>query len=987
LGNTIPVKVALTAEDQGVSAAIRQLGQELKNLKKNEQEASEGAISLSKAFQGIVAVAGLLKLAEIGKEAFDAAVDIGKMADKTGQSTEQLSVFHHVAEELGVSTEGVDKALVKAARSITEFEQGSSKAAKGFALLNIHQKDFSNLKPDQKIALVTERLGSMRAGLDKAQAAQLIFSRAGADFIPVANAIAGEGFDKVTESARKLGLLLSQDTTDAFRAAKASMQELSDVGKGAATQFEAGLLPAVADVAEGIVEAITSTDKGVESFKHLGEIAGTALRFIAFSLASVGIEAGHAFAEVEEAADFAFNHSVEAAKSAFAAIKGYIRSGIGGAAADAATQIATSGDKGTQDFATRFAAIATDNEKAQQALYDKMFPSDEEEAKRNKERIARLRPDKTTQPGGIPDDSKARDAARDDLRHQAELDRIAKAEEALLVRQLQDEISIWKAYEKQRETVEKNSYEDGQLTTEEFYRRRQADLKTETEKELQILRAELKATEDEITRAAEQRDSNTAKAGQFRGRAQHEGPTTTGGKEATGIARDYEGEASKNEASRLAALARFNELQTEINTTTIDGQTKSIALDTEKNKEQDADRKKVLEFEAQLAELQGKRVEKSLAEIEAQATEKREALQKAGVPTDQIDVEIAKWKQLTLAAAEFAKVEDEVQQKEKTFEIERNSFDIARNTIEAQQKTGQLTKSAAEKKINDLIAARLPLLKQEAAAELAIAQAALRQAQSTGNQNDIAKAQEQVAAAQNLEAEVTKLGIKTNQLATSVKGALSQDFQSFFNTLMSGTTSAGRAFAQLGISVVQSLEKIAAQLLINFALQKLTDALGLTSGGSKIAKTITTNDAIISSNAGAAGAAAFASVMEDLPFPANIAAAPGVMAAAIAAVLSNLALGSASQGAFLNKDMLVQAHAEEMVLPPHLSTGLDYAIRTGSFNPPEALSQPITSSRGGDTYGGDTYNLHHNGEDAKKVLERELVPMIKTARRQGKIRL
>jgi hypothetical protein len=50
--NTIPVKVAITAEDQGVSAAIRQLGQELKNLKKNEQEAAEGAISLSKAFEG-----------------------------------------------------------------------------------------------------------------------------------------------------------------------------------------------------------------------------------------------------------------------------------------------------------------------------------------------------------------------------------------------------------------------------------------------------------------------------------------------------------------------------------------------------------------------------------------------------------------------------------------------------------------------------------------------------------------------------------------------------------------------------------------------------------------------------------------------------------------------------------------------------------------------------------------------------------------------
>ena len=57
-------------------------------------------------------------------------------------------------------------------------------------------------------------------------------------------------------------------------------------------------------------------------FKHLGEIAGTALRYIVFGLFSVGIEAGHAFAELEEAADFAFNHTAEAAKTAFAAIAG-----------------------------------------------------------------------------------------------------------------------------------------------------------------------------------------------------------------------------------------------------------------------------------------------------------------------------------------------------------------------------------------------------------------------------------------------------------------------------------------------------------------------------------------------------------------------------------------------------------------------------------------------------------------------------------------
>src|ERR1700719_2525612 len=112
MSETPEVKVRLTAEDTGVSAAIRQLGQELKTLKVREQEAAEGAFSLTRAFEGLVAIGGVLKLEEIGREAFNAAVDISKMSDKTGLSTETLSVFHKVAEDVGASTEGVDKGLI-----------------------------------------------------------------------------------------------------------------------------------------------------------------------------------------------------------------------------------------------------------------------------------------------------------------------------------------------------------------------------------------------------------------------------------------------------------------------------------------------------------------------------------------------------------------------------------------------------------------------------------------------------------------------------------------------------------------------------------------------------------------------------------------------------------------------------------------------------------------------------------------------------------
>src|SRR6266481_5941665 len=210
------IKVKLTAEDTGVSAAIKELTSQLKNLKKQQDETAQSGLSLKKAFEGIAAAGALLKLTEFGKQAFDSAINIGKMADKTGLTTQGLSVFHHVAEEVGVETGAVDKALTKAAKSITEFEQGSTKAAKGFQLLGITQKDFAGLKPDEKIALVTDRVGKMGASFQKATAQQLIFGKGSSDLGLVLNSLGAQGFDKATEATKKLGLLLDQETTDAF---------------------------------------------------------------------------------------------------------------------------------------------------------------------------------------------------------------------------------------------------------------------------------------------------------------------------------------------------------------------------------------------------------------------------------------------------------------------------------------------------------------------------------------------------------------------------------------------------------------------------------------------------------------------------------------------------------------------------------------------------------------------------------------------------
>ena len=215
------VKVKLTAEDTGVAAAIKALGSQLQDLKKQGSDANAVLGQLSSAFETIISAAAVAKIVEFGEEVFNASVNVERMSQKTGLSAGMLSTFAKAAEESGVSTEQMNNSLGKLATNITEFQQGSTKAAAAFKALNLTQSDFKGLSPDQAVKLVTDRLGSMSNGLQKAAIAQQLMGRGGQSLIPVLNALAGQGFDVVTKAAQRTGQYMTDEmASDAATAAR-----------------------------------------------------------------------------------------------------------------------------------------------------------------------------------------------------------------------------------------------------------------------------------------------------------------------------------------------------------------------------------------------------------------------------------------------------------------------------------------------------------------------------------------------------------------------------------------------------------------------------------------------------------------------------------------------------------------------------------------------------------------------------------------------
>ncbi len=611
----------------------------------------------------------------------------------------------------------------------------------------------------------------MADGTQKAALAQELLGRGGAELIPVFNQLAGEGFEKAREEAEKFGLLIDGDTAESFKLLKKSMSDVEDVGKGITTQFTAGLGPAVTDVANAIVKA--TTKDGVGGFRKLGE------------------EAGKIFKDMTLVA-VAFTDTV---------VRSFWKAGedtknIGKAIGDVFTLgFSAANKKLGENIKSDYARIDADLQSREQKIFEELDGTTRLQDAANDKKNQNNRNAGPEKP--VIDETAALAA----LKRQEQEEAFAKSEFALLRTQLQDEIEVFKANAQQREQIEKSLYDQSQLTTAEYYARRKTDLQGETEKEIAILQAQLSAEKGELARARQDQVTNAAKAKQFG--------------QASPVGKEYAAAATKNNQDALAALAKIDELQTKIDVTKVNAATKALALDQQKSKADDQSEQQTLDFEKQLAELQGKRQESARAEIEAETKKRSDQIAQAGgdsATQARLKAELEQWKQLKLAVAAY----DDA--KKKT-EEDTKAFEIAKQAIELNQKSGKISPLESEREINQLIKDRLPLLKADADAQIGAAQ-------KTGNQDNIAQAQQQKAEIQNLTISAEKLG-KT--LGQSVAG----DFTTFFETVGRGTQSVAKSFEKLAGSVVQSIEQILIKLLLLKIAQSATNTgFGQSSFGS-----------------------------------------------------------------------------------------------------------------------------------------------------------
>jgi len=255
-----------------------------------EKDAKAAGIAMGAA--GAAAAAGLGYMIKASIDAADAA---SKAAQSTGLTTEAYTSLAFAADMSGVSTGELDAAMSRLNRTALEVAAGSEKQAALFKTLGVSVKDAGGAlrDGDQILMDLADRFANMPDGIGKSSLAMEVFGKSGAKMIPLLNS-GSEGIKDLTEQARALGLVISDEQAKSAERFNDNLSILAGVSRGAGNVIAGELLPVMNDFTAEMVDIAI---KG-ELAASVGDTLATSLKALAatgvgvyasFQLAGKGI--------------------------------------------------------------------------------------------------------------------------------------------------------------------------------------------------------------------------------------------------------------------------------------------------------------------------------------------------------------------------------------------------------------------------------------------------------------------------------------------------------------------------------------------------------------------------------------------------------------------------------------------------------------------------------------------------------------------------
>ncbi len=285
-----------------------------------------GLTDTAKSVNGVLANLGVAVsvagLSAMVKSAIDTGDALDEMSQRVGVSVETLSVWKPAAEQSGVSGESFEKGLRKLSTTMLEAATGSEDAARGFSAVGVEFKsqDGTLRATDQVLLDLAERFKAMPDGAEKTALAVQLFGKSGAELIPFLNQ-GRDGINELAAEMQALGVQMSSETAAQAGNFNDALDKLKLATTSIGNQIIASLLPALNDMAGGMVESA----KQGGTLRAILDGVVLVLKTLALGAATVGkafVALGEAIGAGVAAAVEALKGNTDGAKAIIADLKG-----------------------------------------------------------------------------------------------------------------------------------------------------------------------------------------------------------------------------------------------------------------------------------------------------------------------------------------------------------------------------------------------------------------------------------------------------------------------------------------------------------------------------------------------------------------------------------------------------------------------------------------------------------------------------------------
>lgn len=280
-----------------ITTNVTELNKGLKDAKANVEKTSGEIIKTTeKVSKGLLAMGAVITgaFALMVKSSVDYSDQIFEVSQKTGIAVETLSKLKFVAEQTESSFEALATGFKFLNKNISEAVDGNKELQQAFLKVGITLQDDVTgeiITADKAFLKIADRFKSLNNDAQKTSLAMEIFGRSGSDLIPVLN-LGSEGIQKLSDEAKRLGLVLSTDNAVAIDEFSDNMTAMKASLGGLWLQISTLIIPALNNFVTKIKDTIAQvrqwSEKNPQLSRTIAELV-LGIGVLAAALGSLGL--------------------------------------------------------------------------------------------------------------------------------------------------------------------------------------------------------------------------------------------------------------------------------------------------------------------------------------------------------------------------------------------------------------------------------------------------------------------------------------------------------------------------------------------------------------------------------------------------------------------------------------------------------------------------------------------------------------------------